>query len=112
MEWSNRAKGTQEEVWALRRSKVPFLERQEEEGWTTIYISFSVHMCRPLRAGLCMVSYFLKGLWATAHLPLLQVVALGSQAKHDGAHLAWSTGSRDKTPQLSLTPEVGMAHQH
>ena len=27
----------------------------------------------------------------------------------DGAHLAWPTGGRGKPPQLSLTPEVGVA---
>ena len=33
-------------------------------------------------------------------------------AKREGMFLAWSTGGGGKPPQLSLTPEVGMARHH
>lgn len=39
-------------------------------------------------------------------------VAPPAWAKGDRVLLAWSAGSRGKPPQLSLIPEVGMAHCH
>ena len=41
-EQSTRAERTQEEVWAHRRRKMPFLGRARGEGRTTIGISFLV----------------------------------------------------------------------
>ena len=40
---STRAKGTREEAWSWRRSKVPLLGKGEEEWQTTIGIAFPAH---------------------------------------------------------------------
>ena len=54
--------------------------------------------------------------WSLSLPKTLQLGAAGaappSWAKWDRVLLAWSAGGRGKPPQLSLIPEVGMAHCH
>ena len=64
----------------------------------------------------------LRNIWGdpqTQSLSLTKTLQLGatgtappSWAKWDRVLLVWSEGSRGKPPQLSLIPEVGMAHCH
>ena len=52
--------------------------------------------------------------WSVSHLKILQLgaanAALPLWAKWDRGFPAWPAGSRGKLLQLSLTPEVGVAH--
>ena len=54
--------------------------------------------------------------WSLSLPKTLQLGAAGAAppawAKWDRVLLAWSAGDKDKLPQLSLIPEVGVAHCH
>ena len=54
--------------------------------------------------------------WSLCLPKILQLEAAGAApplwAKQDEVLLAWPTGGEGKPLQLSLAPEVGMAHQH
>ena len=54
--------------------------------------------------------------WSLSLCKMLQLGAAGAVppawAKWDRVLLAWSAGDKDKPPQLSLIPEVGVAHCH
>ena len=75
------AKGTQEEVWAHRRSKLALWGGQEEEGQTAIGISVPANACRLTEAGhlwhrLQVVRHHLCRLQVAGHL-LCGLRALG-----------------------------------
>ena len=50
-------------------------------------------------------------LWAVSR-HLITVLSQDPTTRSSWLLLAWSAGGRGKPPQLSLTPEVGMAHHH
>ena len=56
------------------------------------------------------------GTWSLSLPKTLQLGATGATppawAKWDRVFLVWSAGGRSKLPQLSLIPEVGIAHYH
>ena len=68
-EQNTTAKGTREDIWACRRSKVPCWEGGEEKGWTTIGISLRMvsQKVGHLWHRLWVAKSHLLRLWETRH---------------------------------------------